>query len=100
VSGGVVVTLPGLENQGPSVPATAVTDVNGFYQFTNLLPGTYALSAAAVSGYDYGQAAVGTVNGSPDGSVLASNQLGNIGLSAGNVGFDYDFLLVLTGGQT
>src|SRR5262249_62181016 len=96
--GGVVVTLTGMDNQGHPVTATAVTDVNGFYQFTNLLPGTYALSGGAASGYDYGQAAVGTVNGSPDGTVLNSSQLGNIGLSAGNVGFDYDLLLLLPAG--
>src|SRR5262249_61732605 len=90
--GGVVVTLTGMDNQGHSVTATAVTDVNGFYQFTNLLPGTYALSGGLVSAYDYSLAAVGTVNGSPDGSVVSNSALGNIGLSAGNVGFDYGFL--------
>jgi hypothetical protein len=99
--GGVVVTLTGTDNLGHTVTETAVTDATtGFYQFTNLLPGTYALSGSLVNGYDYGQAAVGTVNGNPDGTAQNPDLLNNIGLNAGDVGFDYDFLLVLPSGQT
>jgi hypothetical protein len=90
--GGVTVTLTGTDSQNNPINMTAVTDNSGFYQFLGLPPGAYMLTEGpAAPGYDYGQASVGTVNGSLDGNVLSTAQLGNILLSAGNNGVNYDF---------
>jgi hypothetical protein len=88
---GVTVTLSGTDNQGNTVTETAVTDASGFYQFLGLPPGAYMLTEGPATGYAHGQAAVGTVNGSLDGNVLGTAQLGNILLSASNNGVNYDF---------
>ncbi|MCP9764315.1 SdrD B-like domain-containing protein, partial [Lacihabitans soyangensis] len=40
---GVTVKLTGTTGTGALVSLTATTDVNGFYQFTNLTPGTYSV---------------------------------------------------------
>lgn len=36
---------------GPSGPQSTTTDATGYYQFTNLLPGSYTVCAATPSGY-------------------------------------------------
>ncbi len=59
---GVTVTLTGADDNG-AVSKTATTDANGFYQFTNLRPGTYALSETQPSGWLDGKDAIGTQGG-------------------------------------
>ncbi len=59
---GVTVTLTGADDMG-AVSKTAVTDASGFYQFTNLRPGTYALGEGQPSGWLDGKDAIGTQGG-------------------------------------
>ena len=48
---GVTVTLAGTDNLGNPVSATATTDQDGFYQFTNLAPGTYSITEGQPAGF-------------------------------------------------
>ncbi len=41
---GVSVTLTGTNDLGPIVAITIMTDINGFYSFGNLRPGTYTVT--------------------------------------------------------
>lgn len=47
---GVSVTLTGTTSQGTAVNVSANTDSNGAYTFSNVLPGSYQVSAGAVDG--------------------------------------------------
>src|SRR5690606_33654206 len=44
-------------------PITAVTDSEGYYQFTNLVPGTYSVFELQPAGYDDGVDTPGTTGG-------------------------------------
>src|SRR5262249_53780935 len=48
---GVMITLEGTDVDGNHISMTAVTDSNGFYQFTNVAPGSYSLTAADIPGF-------------------------------------------------
>ncbi|MBK7936606.1 MAG: carboxypeptidase regulatory-like domain-containing protein [Lewinellaceae bacterium] len=50
---GVQVMLTGTDGQGNNVNQTLYTDVNGYYEFTDLVPGTYKLKFVAPSGSQY-----------------------------------------------
>jgi protocatechuate 3,4-dioxygenase beta subunit len=74
---GVTVTL--LDSSGDSTGKTAVTDGAGYYQFTDLTPGTYGVSETQPSGYLEGLCSAGSVGGTAhnpgeliDGITLAS----------------------------
>ncbi len=56
---GVTLTLTGTNDKG-SVTATATTDSNGAYSFTNLRPGSYTITETAPSGYLDGAVTVGS----------------------------------------
>lgn len=86
---GASVTLTGIDSQGHLVNQTVQIDDNGFYQFTNLLPGTYTLTVTA-SGFHVELSNVGTVNNMPDGTQGLGITTG-ITLLAGDDGVDYDF---------
>src|SRR5262249_39688101 len=47
----VVITLTGPDDLGPSVSKTTTTDGTGFYQFTNLRPGTYTVAETQPANY-------------------------------------------------
>lgn len=48
---GVVVTLTGVDAAGnPVTPRSTTTDANGFYKFTNLIPGTYTVTETQPGG--------------------------------------------------
>jgi len=74
---GVTVTL--LNASGQSTGQTATTDASGYYQFNNLMPGTYGVSATQPAGYLEGLDTAGPVGGTAhnpgdliDGIPLAS----------------------------
>ncbi len=94
---GVTVTLTGTNVEGLSVTATATTNANGAYSFTTdsngnvLIPGTYQVTETPPSNYLLGKDAVGTVNGTADGSLVSLTQIGSIVLGSGANGINYDF---------
>src|SRR5262249_42879741 len=59
---GVTITLTGADTNGP-VNQTATTDASGFYQFSNLNPGTYALTETQPANYFDGKDAIGSQGG-------------------------------------
>jgi hypothetical protein len=82
---GTTVTLSGFDDEGP-VSATAITDANGEYKFTDLRPGTYAITEAQPGGYDDGKDAVGS-----QGGTLGNDVISAIDLQAGVDGINNDF---------
>ncbi|MBK8959362.1 MAG: carboxypeptidase regulatory-like domain-containing protein, partial [Proteobacteria bacterium] len=61
---GVTITLSGTDDLGNAVNATTTTDANGYYEFTDLRPGTYAVTETQPGGYIDGKDTVGTAGGS------------------------------------
>lgn len=87
--GNVLVAL--WNSQGQKVAETR-TDSNGFYEFTNLSPGTYRLTEVTPADYIPGAAAAGTIDGSTIGQTDSSGDvISQIVLEAGAVGINYDF---------
>ena len=91
---GVTVTLSGIDMYGIAVTMTAVTDFNGYYQFTNVTPGNYSLTDSSISGYTPSSAKAGTVNTLTDGTD-GFNKIGNITLGSGDIGVNFDFFQTL-----
>jgi hypothetical protein len=87
---GVLITLTGKDVNGNAVTLTTTTDANGNYQFTNVTPGNYMLTDAAVDGYSPTTATAGTDNGVADGT-NGVDQITNITLGSGDVGVNYNF---------
>ncbi len=86
------VTLTLLDASGKSTGLTAVTDSNGFYQFSNLTPGAYGVAEAQPAGYLDGLDAAGTVNNAVDGAAHNPGDLiDGIQLASGQSGLNYDF---------
>ncbi len=83
---GVKVTL--LDASGKPTGATAVTDSSGFYQFDNLMPGTYGVSERQPSGYLDGLDAAGTLGGTAHNP---GDLIDGIPLASGQSGLNYDF---------
>jgi hypothetical protein len=94
---GTTLTLTGTTTLGQAVTATTTTVAGGTYVFTtdssgNLLrPGTYTITETQPTGYQSASANVGTVNGSPDGTLVSSNKIGSIAMSSGQNGISYNF---------
>lgn len=82
---GVQVALTGTDPNG-AVNKTATTDANGFYQFTNLLPGNYILTESQPAGWLDGQDAIGS-----QGGQAANDNFSGIVLPAGVIGTHNDF---------
>ncbi|MBK1640945.1 hypothetical protein CKO12_03440 [Chromatium okenii] len=62
---GIIVNLTGTDTLGRAVNKTATTDGNGFYQFTNLVAGTYSVTEPTQpNGYLDGQDTAGSTGGS------------------------------------
>lgn len=88
------VTLSLEEFDGASyVPTdkTTVTDANGAYQFTGILPGKYRIVETQPAGLFSVGAKAGTVDGVTRGSVASPDVIANIDLVGGNDGIGYDF---------
>ncbi|MDH4392698.1 MAG: SdrD B-like domain-containing protein, partial [Aquabacterium sp.] len=75
---GVRITLTGTNDLGQSVTATAITNAAGFYAFTGLRPGTYAVTQAQPDGFLDGKDTIGTAGGT-----AANDTLSGIVLVAG-----------------
>jgi uncharacterized repeat protein (TIGR01451 family) len=82
---GTTVTLTGSNGNGP-VSQTTTTDVNGFYQFTTLLPGTYAINETQPANYSDGKDSIGS-----QGGVQGNDVFSNINLAAGVDGVNNNF---------
>ncbi|MFO0967329.1 MAG: SdrD B-like domain-containing protein [Gemmataceae bacterium] len=82
---GTTVTLSG-QSQGGAVQVVGTTDANGFYQFDNLYPGTYALNETQPAGWKDGKDAAGNLGGA-----VANDAISSIIVAAGAAGTDYDF---------
>jgi len=85
---GVTVYL--LDASGSRI-ATAVTDANGEYRFTNLAPGTYGVEEVQPDGFYDGLDTVGSAGGSR----LAPDSIIDIHLASGVNGVRYDFYELL-----
>ena len=72
---GMTVTLTGTDSNGNAVNMSVLTDSNGNYTFTGLMPGTYTLAVGA------------NANFSPEGSGVISN----ITVTSGTQGTGYNF---------
>jgi hypothetical protein len=86
---GVTLTL----TDGQSNTLTAVTDVNGFYQFNGLAAGLYSVTVTPPSGYIADGEFVGTVNGATDGNPESLTVINAISLASGDNGVNYNFVL-------
>jgi cyclophilin family peptidyl-prolyl cis-trans isomerase len=72
---GMNVTLTGTTNQNSPVTALAMTDSHGQFSFTNVLPGTYQLSAGADAGF-VGSPTFTNVSASPGVDIVPSLPIG------------------------
>jgi hypothetical protein len=95
--GGVTMTLSGTNGLGQAIIATTTTGANGTYSFTTdssgnqLRPGTYQIAETQPAGYLQGSNAVGTVNGTTDGTLVPTDKIGSIALTSGQNGINYLF---------
>jgi hypothetical protein len=48
---GVTINLDGIDGMGTIVDLSTVTDANGYYEFTNLKPGTYSITVSEPNGF-------------------------------------------------
>ena len=83
---GAVVTLAGTDRNGLSVFETAMTDANGYYEFTNLVPGTYTATETQPINFIDGKDSIGT-----QGGTLGNDVFSNIALASGIHGVMNDF---------
>ena len=61
--GNVSVTLSGTDNQGHGVRIVMLTDLDGQYKFSNLRPGTYAVTEAQPVDFTDGEQSLGAAGG-------------------------------------
>ena len=90
-----LLTLRSVSDSGPlpqlnGLAIMTTTDVNGFYQFQNLTPGTYEVSEYSTSNNVTSNA--GTVNGTTDG-VANLVEIDSILLKPADAGINYDFII-------
>ena len=83
----VTITLTGIDANGNSVTLTTVTDANGNYVFSELLPGTYTLTETQPVGYGDTTDTAGS-----NGGTVANDEFSAIVLEAGDNATDYDFV--------
>jgi serine-aspartate repeat-containing protein C/D/E len=82
------VTLKLLDSSGNPTGATATTDVNGFYSFTNLAPGVYGVTETQPAGYLDGLDAAGTLGGAAHNP---GDKIDSVTLASGQSGLRYNF---------
>lgn len=84
---GVTVTLTGVDLDGnPIAPLTTFTDATGFYEFRNLVPGSYTITETQPVGWIDGLDTPGSLGGS-----TPSNDVLIVSLAAGDNGIEYNF---------
>ncbi|MGE3343271.1 MAG: SdrD B-like domain-containing protein, partial [Vicinamibacterales bacterium] len=84
---GTTVQLTGTDTFGAAVTLTQMTNASGFYEFANLVPGTYTVTETQPAGYLDGKDTQGTPgNGSATNDVFAS-----VTLASGVHGQDNNF---------
>jgi protocatechuate 3,4-dioxygenase beta subunit len=84
--GGVTLTLTGQDDTGAAISLTATTAADGSYSFSNLRPGTYAITEPPVPGYMDGQATIGS-----QGGAAAPDHLTNIVVTPATNGVNNNF---------
>lgn len=82
---GVAIKLTGFDDRGP-IAQDATTDNDGYYEFTDLRPGTYALIETQPAGYNDGTDTIGS-----QGGTTANDAFSSIVLVAGMAGIDNNF---------
>jgi len=85
--GGATLTLTGTDDLGNSVRLTQVTNDDGSYLFTNLRPGTYAITQTQPTGYLDGKEVLGNAGGSSS----VNDKFTGVALGVGATGADYNF---------
>ena len=91
--GGVSIRAIPIETVVQQDAVIAVTDEAGFYEFQDLMPGSYQLvEVAQPAGYLDGIDAAGTVDGQRSGTAInPGDMIDDIFLPGGSVGVDFDF---------
>ena len=88
---GVVVTVSGMTNSGALWSRTVTTQEDGYYLFEFLPPGVYSVTHVQPEGYLEGTNAVGNVNGTRTGELVADTAIARIVLPRDGEGIHYDF---------
>ena len=88
---GVVVTLSGITNGGARWSRTVTTQEDGYYVFELLPPGVYSVTHVQPEGYLEGTNAVGNVNGTRTGELVADTAIARIVLPRDGEGILYNF---------
>jgi hypothetical protein len=84
---GVTITLSWVDDQGATQTRTALTDVDGFYTFTDLLPDTYTLTESQPDLH----ASVESEVGSLGGTAGVEDVISGIVVGDGQAGTEYNF---------
>jgi hypothetical protein len=88
--GGVIITLTGTNDLGQPVNVQTVTAADGSYSFTGLRPGTYTLTETPPINFIIGAPHLGSLGG----TIVTNVVMGNIVVTGGANGINYDFLEV------
>lgn len=84
----VTVTLTGTDDLGASVNTTTLTSGGGLFSFSNLRPGTYAITETQPAGYLDGTDSDGSL---ANGDTTVNDRIASIEVVAGDSGIDYQF---------
>jgi hypothetical protein len=87
---GVIITLTGTNDLGQPVNLQTQTAADGSYSFTSLRPGTYTLTETPPINFIIGAPHLGSLGG----TIVTNVVMGNIVLTPGANGINYDFLEV------
>jgi protocatechuate 3,4-dioxygenase beta subunit len=82
---GVTISLSGVDYSGAPVTASATTDQNGDYKFSNLAPGTYTITKTPPPNWLEGKQVLGTLGGQQQTDQFT------ITMPAGGAGDHYNF---------
>ena len=84
---GTTITLTGTDDLGNPVSLTTTTDATGYYEFVNLLSGTYTVTETQPAGYEDGFDDAGSAGG----DTTVNDEISAIPLAPGVNITDYDF---------